>query len=109
MGTAEPPHGMARSDEVSRPFSSGSTPMKMVGTPAGTVTRSSTMRSASALGERSGPGMISVAPVATPAWARPQALAWNIGTTGSTRSDSRMPMLSAPVAAKVCSQLERWL
>ena len=45
-GTAEPPHGIARRCDVSRPFSSGSTCIQIVGTPAATVTRSSTTRSA---------------------------------------------------------------
>ena len=47
-GTAEPPHGMARRLDVSRPFSSGSTPIQMVGTPAATVTRSDSMSVAEA-------------------------------------------------------------
>ena len=38
FGTAEPPHGITRSDDVSRPFSSGSTAIQIVGTPAATVT-----------------------------------------------------------------------
>ena len=61
-GTADPPHGMERRLDVSRPFSSGSTPIQIVGTPAATVTRSFTMRSAIAGAERSGPGITSVAP-----------------------------------------------
>ena len=87
---------------MSRPFSSGSTPIQMVGTPAATVTRSSSMRAAMAGGERSGPGRTSVEPAATPAWARPQALAWNMGTTGRITSDSRAPRLSAWRAPIVC-------
>ena len=39
------------------------------------------------------------APAATPAWARPHALAWNIGTTGRIASDSRAPSESAVIAA----------
>ncbi len=61
-GTAEPPHGMARRLDVSRPCSSGSTPIQIVGTPAATVTCSSSMSSAMAGGERSGPGITSDAP-----------------------------------------------
>ena len=38
LGTADPPHGMLRSDDVSLPFNSGSTAIQMVGTPAATVT-----------------------------------------------------------------------
>ena len=47
------------------PSSSGSTPIQMVGTPAATVTCSSSIRSAIAGGERSGPGITSLAPQAT--------------------------------------------
>ncbi len=98
---------MTRRLEVSRPFSSGSTPIQIVGTPAATVTRSLTIRSATALPERSGPGMTSVAPEATAAWARPQALAWNIGTTGRITSDSRAPSESAVIAPMVWRNVDR--
>ena len=47
--------------------------------------------------------------MATAAWARPQALAWNIGTTGRITSDSRAPRLSAVIAPIVCRKVERWL
>ena len=100
---------MARSDDVSRPASSGSTCIQIVGTPAATVTRSSTMRSAIAGPDRSGPGITRSAPAPTPAWASPQALAWNIGTTGRIRSDSPMPNESAVIAAIVCRNVLRWL
>ena len=109
FGTAEPPQGMARNDEVSRPFNSGSTPIQIVGTPAATVTFSSTMSCAMALPERSGPGMMSDAPDATAACARPHALAWNIGTTGKMMSLSRAPKLSTVIAPKVCRYVLRWL
>ena len=102
LGTAEPPHGMARSDDVLRPFNSGSTPIQIVGTPAATVTFSFTMRSAIALPDRSGPGITRLAPEATAAWARPQAFAWNIGTTGRMMSLSRAPRLSTVIAPIVC-------
>ena len=59
--------------------------------------------------DRSGPGMIRSAPAATPAWARPHALAWNIGTTGRMRSDSRAPSESAVIAPIVCRNVLRWL
>ena len=83
---------MARRLDVSRPSSSGSTPIQMVGTPAasgdplGLDERRQALR---ATGR--GPGMTRSAPQATAAWARPQALAWNMGTTGSTRSSSVGP------------------
>ena len=53
--------------------------------------------------------MTSVAPVATAAWARPQALAWNIGTTGRMTSLSRAPRLSAVIAPIVCRNVDRWV
>ena len=95
FGTADPPHGIIRSAEVSRPSSSGSTPIQMVGTPAAIVTRSVSIISASAGGVIRGPGRTRSAPVATPAWARPHTFAWNIGTTGSTTSRSHTPIASA--------------
>ena len=60
-------------------------------------------------GERSGPGMIRSAPVATHTWGRPQALTWNIGTTGRMRSRSEQASMSALVEAKACSHDDRWL
>ena len=98
---------MDRSAETSRPANSGSTPIQMVGTPAATVTRSSSMSLARATGDRSAPGITRVAPVATPAWARPQALAWNIGTTGSTTSRSQTPIVSAIITPKVWRTIDR--
>ena len=94
---------------MSRPLSSGSTCIQIVGTPAATVTFSSTTRSAIAGPDRSGPGSTSVAPLATPAWARPHALAWNIGTTGRITSDSRAPSESAIIAPIVCKKVLRWV
>ena len=43
------------------------------------------------------------------AYARPQALAWNIGTIGSKRSASVSPKAVALLTAYECSTLERWL
>ena len=98
---------MARRDDTSRPANSGNTPIQMVGTPAASVTRSDSMRSASAGALRSGPGITRVAPVATPAWASPQALAWNMGTTGRITSRSLTPSVSDIIAPKVWSTIER--
>ena len=98
---------MARRLEVSRPSSSGSTPIQMVGTPAATVTFSTSIISAMALGTMFGPGMTRPAPVATAAWARPQALAWNMGTTGRMTSRSDAPRLSAVMAPMVCRNVDR--
>ena len=55
-----------------------------------------------AVGDRSGPGITRLAPDATAAWARPHALAWNMGTTGSTTSLSRTPRQSTVMAPTVC-------
>ena len=107
FGTAEPPQGMARRLETSRPSRRGNTPIQIVGTPAATVTRSDSMRSTIASGERSGPGNTRFAPAKTAACARPHALAWNIGTTGSTTSASDTAMVSASIVAMECSTVER--
>ncbi|CAB4661053.1 unannotated protein [freshwater metagenome] len=93
---------MERNEDVSRPFNSGSTAIQIVGTPAATVTFSSTMRLAIAGPDKSGPGIIKSAPVATPACARPHEFAWNIGTTGNKMSDSHTPTESATIAPIVC-------
>ena len=53
------------------------------------------------------PGMARFAPAITAAWQRPQALAWNIGTTGSTTSRSETASVSASIAAIECSTVER--
>ena len=50
-----------------------------------------------------------MAPEATAAWARPQALAWNIGTTGMITSASRAPNESTVIAPNVCRNVLRWL
>ena len=53
--------------------------------------------------------MTRLAPHSTDAWARPHELAWNIGTTGSTRSASHSAALSAVSTPMACSSDERWL
>src|SRR5678816_4415746 len=106
-GTAEPPHGMSRNDDASFPSSSGRTPIQIVGTPAATVTRSSTISDAMAAADRSGPGITKLAPAATALCARPHALAWNIGTTGRIVSASLTPKLSASIVAIVWRYVER--
>ena len=81
----------------------------MVGTPAVKVTFSFTIRSASALGCIIEPGMTMAAPEAGPAWAMPQALAWNIGTTGMALSRMPRPNALGATTAIVCSTVERWV
>ena len=39
----------------------------------------------------------------------PQALTWNMGTTGNTTSLELMFMESGRAAPKLCSTVERWL
>jgi hypothetical protein len=39
----------------------------------------------------------------------PQALTWNIGTTGRMLSPAEQFSASGSAAAKVCSTVERWL
>ena len=53
------------------------------------------------------PGMTSLAPTAGALKATPQALAWNIGTTGSTTSAAPRPITSACRQMKVWMKLER--
>ena len=79
----------------------------MVGTPAVKVTPSFTMRSASAFGCIIAPGKTSAAPAAGAACAMPQALAWNIGTTGIATSRTREAERVGRVHAIVCSTVER--
>ena len=88
-------------------MSSGSTPIQIVGTPAASVTFSDSISSASAAGCIFGPGSASDAPAITAAWQRPQALAWNIGTTGITTSRSLTAAASATSAPIECSTVER--
>ena len=71
---------MARSADVSRPFSSGSTPIQIVGTPAATRDLLVDDEVGDRRRRQVGPGHDrGRRRTATAAWARPQALAWNIG------------------------------
>ena len=108
MGTAEPPHTMARSDETSRPLSSGRTPIQMVGTPAASVTFWLSISPATAGPVRSGPGNTMLEPAMAAAWHSPQALAWNMGTTGRITSASDTPSVSVSIAPIECRTVERW-
>ncbi len=84
-------------------------PSQMVGTPAATVTRSATMRSRMDRGSRWGPGKTIFEPAKSELKGRPQAAAWNIGTTGRMASDSATPMVSFMHSTSECSTQERWL
>ena len=92
---------------MSRPTSSSSAPIQIVGTPAASVTFSSSISWAIAFGVICGPGKANALPAITPACARPHALAWNIGTTGITTSRSDTATVSASIAPIECSTLER--
>ncbi len=79
-----------------------------VGTPAVNVTRSPVSSSSRLSGSRNLPGSTSPAPVMGHANGRPHALTWNIGTTGSTVSASRIAKLSAIARPMACSTSDRW-
>ena len=74
-------------------------PSHTVGTPAETVTRSAFISEATLAPSRCRPGITSDAPAASAEYGRPQALTWNIGTTGSTRSWKRRPNTLAALVA----------
>ena len=78
-------------------------------TPAETGTPSLSTNSWSDLPSSPGPGKTSLAPTMQAEYGRPQALTWNIGTTG--RMQSRVDTLSASgmADAMVCRMVERWL
>ena len=50
-----------------------------------------------------------MAPVIAAEYGRPQALTWNIGTTGSTESRALMFSASGIPPANACRMVERWL
>ena len=91
FGTAEPPHRTTRSADRSRPSSSGSMPIQMVGTPPVMVTRSSSSIATILPGPSAGRAAPARRRRRPATCAKPQALAWNIGTTGRIRSRSVSP------------------
>src|SRR5258708_3290483 len=81
----------------------------MVGTPARIVAPSCSARSTTDFASpmnRSGSRTLD--PAIPHAYGRPQLLAWNIGTIGSTVSFSVMARLSAWRTPIVCRDCERW-
>ena len=80
-----------------------------VGTPAAKLTFSDSINSKIDLPSMAGPGKTSLAPVIAAAYGRPQALTWNIGTTGSTESRALMLSASGMQPANACRMVERWL
>ena len=79
-----------------------------VGTAAEKVTFSDSSSSCTEAPSSFGPGMTSLAPTAGAEKAMPQALAWNMGTTGRTVSIAPMPMTSTPAVTRVCRKFDRW-
>src|SRR3989344_840066 len=84
-----------------------SRPSQMVGTPADIVTFSSSKRLYSDAPSRWWPGITSLQPTIAAAYGRPQALTWNMGTTGSTVSVALRHIASGRAAANACSTVER--
>src|SRR5258706_546927 len=110
-GTADPPTYIARIDDRSNfpGFASRccSTDSQIVGTPPTIVDFSRTNRSTMFTGSRCGPGIAILAPTITQANGMPQALAWNIGTTGVTTSRSWMSMPDSSARPNVWRTSER--
>ena len=80
-----------------------------VGTPAVSVTCSSARRFRTLTGSRCGPGKTCFAPTIVAVNGSPQALTWNIGTTGSTTSDFESPNESGTAEINECTTSARWL
>jgi hypothetical protein len=59
-------------------------------------------------GSRWGPGIMSFAPTSTEAKGRPQALTWNMGTTGRTQSRSESANVLPIATIMEWRTVERW-
>ena len=79
----------------------------MVGTPAETVGRWRSMMAARGAAWRYCWGMIRSAPVRNAPYGVPHALAWNIGTTGSSVSRPETSLTSGSAATSECSTSDR--
>ena len=92
-GTADPPQKTSRKHDRSSRVRSAtrSRSLRIVGTAPVTVGRSAAMNSSSGPDVRCWPTSSSSAPARNAAYGTPQALAWNIGTIGITRSRSHRP------------------
>src|SRR5215831_7257712 len=110
-GTLEPPQGTIRSELRSPPLARTcwSRAFQIVGTAPATVGRSASISFTSGSGCRYLSGITRLAPAITAAYGRPHAFAWNIGTTGSTRSCSDMANTDPELTAIECKCIERWL
>ena len=84
-------------------------PSQMVGTPAVQVTFSSASRASRLGGSRHGPGKTCLQPTIVQLKGRPQALTWNMGTTGMTTSAWERPIESGSAEIKECRTSARWL
>ena len=80
-----------------------------MGTAPAIVGRSASMSRTSGSGCRNRSGMTRSAPAYIAAYGSPQAFAWNIGTTGSTRSCSDSPKTLPVHTAIECRYADRWL
>ncbi len=101
---------MARSElrstlASSRPSTSNHT----VGTAMARVARSSAMNRASGAACANRLGSSRSAPTSQEAYGIPQALAWNMGTTGSSRSYWFSPRASPEQMPSECRNVDRWL
>ncbi len=85
------------------------TSFQIVGTAPAIVGRWVSTRWISDLASMWRSGSTKSAPAINAAYGSPQALAWYIGTIGSTRSLAPTPMPLVLHAAIVCRKLERWL
>ena len=110
-GQAEPPITVRLSVEKRKPPCCiwPSIICHTVGTPAAKVTFSDSIKSKIDFPSMAGPGKTILAPVMAAEYGRPQALTWNIGTTGSTLSRALMFKASGMAPAQACRMVERWL
>jgi hypothetical protein len=91
---------------------SGSRPRtsyQTVGTAMARVARSAAMNRASGAAWVNRFGSSRSAPTSQPAYGMPQALPWNMGTTGSSRSYWFSPSASPEHTPSECRNVERWL
>ena len=100
-GQAEPPITVRLSLEKRKPagFMWPSSICQTVGTPAAKVTPSASISSYTDLPSSAGPGKTSLQPVSAAEYGMPQALTWNMGTTGSTESRADRFITSGRAAA----------
>ena len=107
FGTADPPQMIVRRADRCVPSSIGSMPIQIVGTPAVTVTRSD--RAARSSPRRQvGSGHDQGRTGEEARVGRPQAFAWNIGTTGSSRSGLGQAEPQATCRRWSAATVERW-